>query len=178
LDEVEREMQVEPVRKKGKYLTERALENRKKMPTTFADGKVEICERVARTRRQETYHAALEIHSGGSLGRSAEIGLLDTVNAKGKTSTLVEVLSTSTKIRKSVLPQFYKTSLNTFEGSEENMLRSVAVYYGGGIMGKRKYRKVYRAVSYQRKQSCKEKKGKRMAVSGCPIPLLVPYIIS
>jgi hypothetical protein len=125
---------------------------------------------------QETYQAALEIHSGGSLGRSAEIGLLDTVNAKCKTSTLVEVLSTSTKIRKSVLPQFYKTSLNTFEGSVENMLRSVAVYYGGGIMGKRKYRKVYRAVSYQRKQSCRKKNEKRVGVSGCPIPLLVPYL--
>ena len=33
------------------------------MPTTFADSKVQISERVARSRREETYNAALEIHA-------------------------------------------------------------------------------------------------------------------
>ena len=53
------------------------------------------------------------------------------------------------------------------------MLRSVAVYYGGGIMRKRKYRQVHRAVCYQ-KTDKKKKNGKCIAVSNCPIPLLVP----
>ena len=107
------------------------------------------------------------------LGRSAEIGLLDTANAKCSKTTLVEVLSTSKKFKK-VLPQIYKASLKKFEGSEDNILRSVAVYYGGGIMGKRKYRQVHRAVCYQ-KTDKKKKNGKCIAVSNCPIPLLVPY---
>lgn len=177
MKEVESAIQVdiEPASKKGKYLSERSLENRKSIPTAFADGKIQLSDRVAGSRRKETYQAALEIHSGGTLGKSAEIGLLDAVNARCSTATLVEVLSTSNKFTKSVLPQFYKASLKTFEGSEENMLRSVAVYYGGGIMGKRKYRKVYRAVSYQKADKSKKKNGKRIAVGNCPIPLLVPY---
>ena len=117
------------------------------MPTIFKDGKVQISERVARSRREETYIAALEIHGGGVGSKSAEVGgLLDTVNAKCTKKTLVEVLSSSKKFNKSVLPRLYKESLKDFEGSDVNMLRSVAVYYGGGIMGKRKYRQVYRGV--------------------------------
>ena len=38
------------------------------MPTTFADSKVQISERVARSRREETYNAALEIHAWLILG--------------------------------------------------------------------------------------------------------------
>ena len=141
------------------------------MPTTFKNRKLQISEKVARSRREETYQAALEIHGGS---KSAEVGLLDTVNAKCNKTTLVEVLSTSDKFKRSVLPQLYKVSLKDFEGSEENMLRSVSVYYDRGIMGKRKYRQVYRNVSFQKLK--KEKKyGKRIAIDNCPIPLLVPY---
>ena len=146
------------------------------MPTIFKDGKVQISERVARSRREETCEAALEIHGGGVCSKSAEVGLLDTVNAKCTKKTLVEVLSSSKKFNKSVLPQLYKESLKDFEGSDVNMLRSVAVYYGGGIMGKRKYHQVYRGVSFQKLNGENNKKyGKRLAVNNCPIPLLVPY---
>ena len=41
---------------------------------------MQISEKVARSRRQQTYQAALEIHGGGS--KSAEIGLIDAVMAK------------------------------------------------------------------------------------------------
>jgi hypothetical protein len=72
------------------------------------------------------------------------------------------------------LPQLYKASLKDFESSEENMLRSAAVHYGGGIMGKRNYCQVYRDVSFQKLNNNK-KYGKRIAINNCPIPLLVPY---
>lgn len=48
-----------------------------------------------------------------------------------------------------------------------NMLHNVATYYSGGVMGKQKYRSVYKNSSYG--------KGKRIAVINCPIPRLVPY---
>lgn len=86
------------------------------MPTIFKDGKVQISERVARSRREETYEAALEIHGGGVGSKSAEVGLLDTVSAKCTKKTLVEVLSSSKKFNKSVLPLLYKESLKDFEG--------------------------------------------------------------
>ena len=50
--------------------------------------------------------------------------------------TLLEVISTSEKYVKCVIPKIYKSCLVDYEASEDNMVRSVAVYYGGGIMGK------------------------------------------
>ena len=53
------------------------------------------------------------------------------------------------------------------------MLRSIALYYSNGIMGKKKYRSVY--VSVSSKTSPSSKKRVRMTVADCPIPRLVPY---
>ncbi len=142
------------------------------MPTKFEAGKLQISEKVARSRREETYQAALEVHGGES--KSAEVGLIDTVLSKCSKATLGEVLSSSDKFQKSVLPKLYKGPLKNFEASEENMIRSVSVYYDGGIMGKRKYRQVYRNVSFQKLRKCKKYR-KRLSVNSCPIPLLVPY---
>jgi hypothetical protein len=36
----------EPARKKGKYLSSRSIANRKKMPTTFKNRKLQISEKV------------------------------------------------------------------------------------------------------------------------------------
>ena len=57
----------EPVIKKGKFLPARAMESRRKVPTSFIDGKVQINARVARSRRKQGgyrrgYEAAVEIH--------------------------------------------------------------------------------------------------------------------
>jgi hypothetical protein len=104
----------------------------------------------------------------------SQVDTLDTVNAECSKATLVEVLSTSDKFKTCVLPQLYKASRKDFEGSEENMLRSAAVYYSGGIMGKRKYGQVYRDVSFQKLNNNK-KYGKLIAINNCHIPLLVPY---
>jgi hypothetical protein len=142
------------------------------MPTMFEAGKLQISEKVAWSRREETYQAALEVHGGES--KSAEVGLIDTVLSKCSKATLGEVLSSSDKFQKSVLPKLYKGPLKNFEASEENMIRSVSVYYDGGIMGKRKYRQVYRNVSFEKSRQCKKYR-KRLTVNNCPIPLLVPY---
>ena len=44
----------EPPRKKGKYLSNKSIDNRKKMPTMFEAGKLQISEKVARSRGEET----------------------------------------------------------------------------------------------------------------------------
>ena len=40
--------------------------------------------------------------------------------------------SKSDKVTHGVIPKIYKESLNVYESSDENMLRSIAVYYSGG----------------------------------------------
>ena len=48
------------------------------------------------------------------------------------------------KIKEKVLPKVYKEDLKRYESSLDNMLRSIAVYYRNGVMGKDKYRLVYK----------------------------------
>ena len=80
-------------------------------------------------------------------------------------------LITSDKITKRVIPKIYKNAVDVFEKSDSNYIRSVAVYYSCGIMGKKKYRAAYRDVSYQKSIN----KSARIVVNNCLVPRLVPY---
>ena len=63
--------------------------------------------------------------------------------------------------------------MEDFEKSDSNYIRSVAVYYSGGIMDKKKYRAAYRDVSYQK--YIDNQKSARIVVNNCSIPRLAPY---
>ena len=67
----------------------------------------------------------------------------------------------------------YKEDLKKYEDSTDNMLRSIAVYYSKGIMGKNKYRRVYKASSHRQEPG--KKRAARIKVANCPSPRLVPY---
>ena len=54
------------------------------------------------------------------------------------------------------------------------MLRSIATYFSKGVMGKRKYRARYKALS-MRKNRLKGSKLERIKVMGCKVPRLLPY---
>lgn len=101
------------------------------------------------------------------------MGLCDTTVKKCPENILLEVFSRSDKIAKRVIPKVYKNALGEFEKSESNFIRSVAVYYSGGIMGKKKYRAAYRDISYQK--NVDGIKSSRIVVNNCSIPRLVPY---
>ena len=77
------------------------------------------------------------------------------------------------KIRGKVLPKVYKEDLKRYESSLDNMLRSIAVYYRKGVMGKGKYRLVYKDSSYR--QVPGRKRAVHIKVANCPSPQLVPY---
>ena len=53
------------------------------------------------------------------------------------------------------------------------MLRSIAIYYSNGVMGRVKYRSVYKAFSYS--YATNKKRAARIKVANCPTPRLVPY---
>ena len=54
------------------------------------------------------------------------------------------------------------------------MLRSIATYFSKGVMGKRKYRATYKALS-MKKSHLKASKLERIKVMGCKVPRLLPY---
>jgi len=152
---------------RAKFLTTRAVNARKKKPTS-----VTLATTTARKRRRETFISAQEIH-GGHI--AASYGLIDTVDKLVKTEEIVDTIEKAKckNLQSHVLPKIYKNSLLEFEKSDVNIIRSVSVYYSKGVMGKNKYRSTYKASAYNSKIG--RKKASRIRVAGCPIPRLVPY---
>ncbi|CAB4040834.1 Hypothetical predicted protein [Paramuricea clavata] len=157
-------------------LSDRAVESRKKHPTRFQNKKFSSSLSVQRQRRKETFAAAQKIHGGSEETEvPGAIGIVDTALVKCSQSILVDVMSVNQKFNQSVMPSIYKPKLGEFEASTENMIRSVSVYYSGGVAGKKKYRKIYKDSSYKIAMQSKGKKRVRLSVNNCPIPRLVPY---
>lgn len=127
-------------------------------------------------RSEETMKAVTEIH-GGSLDtyKPATVGLLETLDSKCKDVDISEYTSKagSCKKMKKLFAKLYSKELKDYEHGSENMMRSIALYYSNGIMGKKKYRSVYTSVSS--KSFPLGKKRVRMTVADRFIPRLVPY---
>ena len=117
-----------------------------KAATDFVNIRVTLGDTVGRKRRRETFEAASRIHGGTK--RAATVGLVDTILNRCSSKLLTEMLISSKKA-KQIAPKLYKSDLKKYESSNENMCRSVQVYYNGGVMGKRKYRKLYRDSAYK-----------------------------
>ena len=105
--------------------------------------------------------------------KASTSGLLDTLDRRCSEDHLVGGIAKCKKLKEKVFPKLYKKAVDEFEHTSENMLRSIAVYYSKGVMGKIKYISVYRASTYS--YSAHKKKAVRMTVANCPIPRLVPY---
>ena len=130
--------------------------------------------KAARQRQKETISAVSAIH-GGSLEnlKPGTVGMLETLERKCKECDVLEGVKKSKLIKEKVFPKIYKENVKLFEQSNSNMLRSISVYYSKGVMGKEKYKAVYKSSSYMRVPG---KKGAvRIKVANCPAPRLVPY---
>ena len=125
------------------------MEARRKNPTVLhSDDQKGPCITVATMRRTETFQAAKEIHGADINNKQpAQVGLISTAEKRCPTKILVDCMSNSKKFCKKVFPRIYKAAAEKFEDSDMNMLRSVSVFYSKGVMGKKKYRSVYRPLS-------------------------------
>ena len=110
--------------------------NRRKVETDSCS------ERTKRRRSAETLEVASNIHGGGErslIGSTA--GWLGTLNRRCSEDDLVGGIVKCKK--ETVFPKLYKKAVDEFEHTSENMLRSIAVYYSKGIMGKIMYMLVH-----------------------------------
>ena len=90
------------------YLTGKAVEWRRRLPTVFKDGRTSPSPSVARQRRKETFEAAQAIHGGSEVSHvPGNVGLIDTSLVKCSNSLLVDVMSSSNKFKKSIMPIIY-----------------------------------------------------------------------
>lgn len=125
----------EPARKK-RFLSDKSIAARQKNPTSLDENL--LSEATVRRRRSELFEAACQINGGTtSWSLPGVVGLCDTTVKKCPENILVKVFSQSDKITKRVIPKVYKGALDDFEKSDSNFVRSVAVYYSGGVMGKK-----------------------------------------
>lgn len=154
------------------FLPDKAVQSRKKFPTSFVLKKAP----VLRKRRKETFDAAQKIHGGTPETEvPGAVGIVNTALVKCSKSILVDIMSADKKFNQSVMPNIYKPKLREFELSSENMVRSISVYYSGGIAGKKKYRDMYRDSAYKVSLHEKSKKYVCLSINSCPIARLVPY---
>ena len=168
LEEIRKEQVEEEARLEQKASS--SVSKRKRKVTDFEGVHLNLTEAVARKRRKETFEAAERIH--GRNRRAASVGLIDTVLNRCNDQIFCDMMCSSKKSKK-VTEKLYKKELQTYESSDENMRRSVAIYYSGGVMGKRKYRKLYRDSAF--KNNCRNKQTARVTVANCPIPRFVSY---
>ena len=115
---------------------------RKANPTTSS-----IPARAKVIRRNETLDAAIAIH-GASLNNPDQAfdGLLDTLSAKCSSKKLSEkVINLNKPVVKHIKTKVLKEWSESFEKSEENILRSLNTYYSHNVMGKAKYISIRKA---------------------------------
>jgi len=176
-EEIRTELDQEVPRKKARFMSDHSAKMRREKPSQYKEGKLQPGERAMRQRRSDTYQAAQEIHGGTDIDSTpGEIGLIETATRNCSTKGLYEGMCKSKKISKHVIPKIFNSSVQQYEKSDGNMTRSVAVYYSGGVMGKKKYRSVYKDSSYRHTKVKKgTKKSVRIKVNHCPLPRLVPY---
>ena len=157
----------------GTFISALSLQRRRSSPTNMEDGAMPV--RTKRRRVQETYEAAIKINGATEENRQPALdGILEVLNTKFSKKEVASTLSKKKILAKSVTGNFHKDQCHSYETNEENMLRSIDVYYGMGVMGKRKYIKVRQSLSFKKVKS-KFKKTERIKVANCSIPALVPY---
>jgi hypothetical protein len=100
--------------------------------------------------------------------------LVETLCSKFPKDAVTSAVCDQKLLAEHITSTVHGTSCTEYENSDENMLRSVAVYYRVGVMGKRKYIKVRHSLSFKNVFS-RWKKTTRIKVAKCSIPTLVPY---
>lgn len=117
----------------------------------------------------------MRIHGGKSPNTAPAVsGLIETLVRKVSKTNLISALSRKRKLCDQVFPEVYNKVVEEFEHSEDNLLRSISTYFTKGVMGKRKYRSIYRTLSMK---NCKKnvKHRERIKIMSCKVPRLLPY---
>ena len=93
-------------------------------------------------RNTETFAQASQIHGDTKSKKRPALGLFDTLQKRCKTSELGNYVLSNAKVSKYISEKKQKQGREAFQNSRDNILRSIATYYTGGVMGKRKYQAV------------------------------------
>ena len=117
--------------------------HRRRKPTTH------FLSHTTRTvRRSQTFQACSAIHGVSSSKDLDPLidGMIDTLTSKVKSGTLAKsILSSKQSLINEIEKRVLSEWKNKYYKSEENILRSLNVYYSHNVMGKAKYRAIRKA---------------------------------
>lgn len=101
--------------------------------------------------------------------------MFDTLCKRSKLDEMTKLVSSNEKLQARVASDQCSRKIRSFETSNENTLRSIASYYSGGVMGKRKYKSVRLVLAT--KASTKKRGGRTPLcfMQKSRIPKLLPY---
>ena len=111
--------------------------------TTLQNGKSNQTPRTAVKCRHETFNAAMAIHGEQKKNACPAIeGLFDTLCKRSKLEHMTKLVSSIEKLQARVASDDSSHKIRSFETSNENLFHSIACYYSGNVMGKRKFKSV------------------------------------
>ena len=115
---------------------------RKNKPTTSETPHMAKC-----IRRSETLQACNAIHGGNKTNITPTVvGMIDTLTSHCKSDDLSErLLNCKSSVVNSINQKVHANWSKNFNKSNENLLRSLNVYYSHNVMGKEKYRNIRKA---------------------------------
>lgn len=132
-------------------------------------------ERSAKRRKDETLEACSEIHGGTNHDQGPALdGMWCTLINAGSPHRMVGYFSESQKVKGKVLPAVVKKGVKQFEGSSENIRRSIKVLYSGGLLSKEKYKAIRVNLTMSTSKARKERTGLKF-MPGVTLPNLLPY---
>lgn len=118
----------------------------------------------------------MKIHGGTKTNpKPALDGLYSTLQKRCTSSKLGDYILNDKKTADYVVKKCRERDLASFEGSKDNILRSIATYYSAGVMGKRKYQAVRTATSMKASNIKRGGKTSIKFMPNCPIPKLLTY---
>ena len=132
-----------------KVISKTVAQRRKLNPTSPS-----LAAKAKIIRRRETFNTCLAIHGGSSDNHEPVIdGMLDTITSKFDANLVSKkILVSKPSVVKSIKHHVLKSSAKEYCSSEENLLRSLNMYYAHSVLGKRKYlsiRKANRGATYR-----------------------------
>lgn len=110
----------------------------------------------------------------GESDTAVAFGLVETLDTKFVKNLVCSLVSKKRKLAKRVASTFHNVRCKMYENSNDNILRSVSVYYSMGVMGKRKYMKVHHSLLFKKATSKWENIFACLKVANCCVPALLP----
>ena len=166
----------------------RNIRKRQKTPTTLQEGNSEhivlpnkdgvLVSAAAKRRKMETKNEAKIIHGASDVDKPPLYdGLWATIMTYAPVSHLKGLVRPSKKMMRQVIPDVVRESITEYEKIQHKLIRSIDVFYSGGLMSKAKYKAARLASSFKPKKRGDKRRTARIPIGrmGLKIPAVVPY---